>query len=72
MQIALNMRNSEESSWILVLVLSIITLLIGMFIILNPLPVFLTVTITVLGVFLAIYEIINLIEAIYMLYKLKD
>ena len=72
MQIALNMRNSEESNWILVLVLSIITLLIGVFIILNPLPGFLEITITALGIFLAIYEIINLVEAIYILHKLKD
>ena len=72
MQIALNMRNSEESSWVLVLILSIITLLIGIFIILNPLPEFVTLTITALGVLLAIYEIINILEAVYMLYKLKD
>lgn len=72
MQIALNMRNSEESSWVLVLILAIITLLIGIFIILNPLPEFVTVTITALGVLLAIYEIINILEAVYMLYKLKD
>lgn len=72
MQIALNMRNSDESTWILVLVLSIITLLIGIFIILNPLPEFVAVTITMIGVCLAIYEIINIIEAIYILYKLKD
>lgn len=72
MQIALNMRSSQESNWILVLVLSIITLLIGIFIILNPLPGFLAITITMLGILLAIYEIINLVEAIYILYKLKD
>lgn len=71
MQIALNMRNSDEGIWVLVLVLSVITLLIGVFIILNPLPEFITVTITILGVFLAVYEIINLIEAIYILSKLK-
>ena len=72
MQIALNMRSSQESNWILVLVLSIITLLIGIFIILNPLPGFLAITITMLRILLAIYEIINLVEAIYILYKLKD
>ncbi len=72
MQIALNMRSIEKSNWILVLVLSIITLLIGVFIVLNPLPGFLAITITTVGILLATYEIINLIEAIYVLYKLKD
>lgn len=72
MQIALNMRNSAESNWVLVLVLSIITLLIGIFIVLNPLREFFTITITMLGIFLAIYEILNLVEAIYILCKLKD
>lgn len=71
MQIALNMRNSEEESWILVLILSILTILLGIFILLNPLPGFIAITITALGIFLAIYEIINIIEAIYILYKLK-
>lgn len=72
MQIALNIRNSEGSNWILIFVLSIITLLIGIYIVLNPLPGFVAVTISILGVFFAIYEIINLVESIHMLYKLKD
>lgn len=72
MQISLNMRNFEGSGWVLVLILSIITLFIGVFIILNQFPEFVSVTITILGIFLAVYEVINIIEAIYMLYELKD
>lgn len=69
MQIALNIRNDIESNWVLVLVFSIISLILGIFIICNPMLGYLTISI--IGVVIAVYEILDIIEAIYILNKLK-
>lgn len=69
MQIALNIRNDMQNNWILGLVFSIISLILGIFIICNP--IFGYLTISIIGVFIAVYEILNIIEAIYVLNKVK-
>ncbi len=69
MQIALNIRNDKESNWGLVLVLSIISLILGIFIVFNPILGYLTISI--IGIFMVIYEVLNIIESIYILNKLK-
>ena len=69
MQIALNIRIDEQSNWVLVLVFSIISLILGIFILLNP--IFGYLTISFIGVYIVVYEIFNIIEAIYILKKLK-
>lgn len=69
MQISLNIRTDMQSNWILVLVLSIISLILGIFILFNPM--FGYITISIMGIFLAIYEVLNIIESIYILNKLK-
>lgn len=69
MQISLNIRTDMQSNWVLVLVFSIISLLIGIFILINPM--FGYITISIMGIFLAIYEVLNIIESIYILNKLK-
>lgn len=69
MQISLNIRTDIQSNWILVLVLSIISLILGIYILFNPM--FGYITISIMGIFLAIYEVLNIIESIYILNKLK-
>ncbi len=69
MQISLNIKTDMQSNWILVLVFSIISLIIGIFILFNPMYGY--ITISIMGVFLAVYEILNIVESIYILNKLK-
>ena len=69
MQISLNIKTNMQSNWILVLVFSIISLIIGIFILFNPMYGY--ITISIMGVFLAVYEILNIVESIYILNKLK-
>lgn len=69
MQISLNIRTDIQSNWVLVLVFSIISLILGVFIIFNPTLGY--VTISIMGIFVAVYEVLNIIESIYILNKLK-
>ena len=69
MQLAFNIRTDIKSNWVLTLVFSIISLIIGIFILFNPM--FGYITISIMGVFLVIYEILSLSESIYVLCKLK-
>lgn len=69
MQIALNIRNHIQKNWAWALVFSIISLILGIFILCNPMLGYLTISI--MGVFIAIYEILNIVESIYVLNKLK-
>lgn len=71
MQMAINFKDIEGSNWVVILICSIITLLLGIFIIANPFPTVLAVTISVLGIALAVYEIINIVESAYTMSKLK-
>lgn len=71
MQIALNFKDIQGSNWVFILILSIITLLLGIFLVANPLPGFMAVTISFVGICVASYEILNIIESVYTLIKLK-
>lgn len=69
MQMALNIKIYEQSSWGLVLAFAIISLIIGIFIVLNPMIGYLTVSF--IGAYIIVNEILNIIESIYTLNKLK-
>lgn len=69
-QVALNLRGIEGTNWIMMLVLSILTAIIGIIIILNPFASAIALT-TVCGILLLISEAINLCESIYLIAKLK-
>lgn len=69
MQISMNVRTDIQSNWVLILIFSIISLLLGIFILFNPMYGY--VTISIMGIFIAIYEILNIIESVYILNKLK-
>lgn len=65
-QIAINLKQFANSSWKIMLILSIITLLLGIFLLFNPFG-FLQNFISIYGIFLLISEIINLFESIFMI-----
>lgn len=69
MQISMNVRTDIQSNWVLILLFSIISLLLGIFILFNPMYGY--ITISIMGIFIAIYEILNIIESVYILNKLK-
>lgn len=71
MQLAINVKDVEGHNWVIILISSIITLLLGIFLVANPFPTFLAVTISVLGIVMAVSEIINILESIYTMSKLK-
>lgn len=68
-QLAFNLRGIE-SKWIVVLLSSIISIILGVLIILNPFSTVMTITV-ISGIILLITEICNLIESAYLLIKLK-
>ena len=68
-QLAFNLRGID-SKWIDVLLSSIISIILGVLIILNPFSTVMTITV-ISGIILFITEICNLIESAYLLIKLK-
>lgn len=69
-QLALNLKNVERSNWLMLLLLSIITMVLGIIIIFNP--IISTITITAIsGIILFTSELINIVEYIFILVKLK-
>ena len=70
MQIALNLRNAKQKDWALMFIFSIVSLILGVLIILDPIVGFFEITLQVIGTCIAIYEIINIIESAYVLKKM--
>lgn len=70
-QMAINLKACEEDKWIFTLIFSIITFIFGIIIFLNPFETVITVTVLA-GILLCINEIINIIESVYTLTKLKN
>lgn len=64
-QIAINLKQFVNSSWKIMLILSIITLILGIILLFNPFGS-LQNFISIYGIFLLISEIINLFESIFM------
>ena len=70
MQIALNLKNAKQKDWALMFIFSIVFLILGVLIILDPIVGFFEITLPVIGTCIAIYEIINIIETAYVLKKM--
>ena len=66
----MGLKLAGTKGWWLVLILSIITLLLGMMIMFNPFATMATTT-TVVGIILAVTEAIHLVEGIVTLTKIK-
>ena len=70
LQLSFNMKAMNEKSWILILISSLITLLIGIIALINPFEIMVTVTILAGGMLLGT-GIIDLLESICIIKKLK-
>ncbi len=69
-QNAINLRTIPESGWEWILALSILTFILGLIIIFNPFSSTAIATRTI-GIFVAVSEIINIVEGAVTLRKLK-
>lgn len=65
-QFTFNIRNISISRWRFMLLLSLLTLIIGIIILFNPFKTAVMVT-RIYGIFLLIAEVLNIFESIYML-----
>ena len=69
-QLSMGLKLSETKGWWVVLILSIITLLLGVIIMFNPFAS-MAATTNVVGIILAVTEAIHLVEGIVTLVKMK-
>ena len=69
-QFAFNIKSAQIGNWMLLLLLSIATVVFGFIVIFNPFGTAIAIT-ALAGIFLLISEIINIIEAIYVIVKFK-
>ena len=69
-QLSMGLKLSETKGWWVVLILSIITLILGVIIMFNPFAS-MAATTTVVGIILAVTEAIHLVEGIVTLVKMK-
>ena len=70
MQISINLSALDYTGWIWLLLVSILMMVVGVLLIVNPFTTTLTIT-TIAGIMLLISEIVNLVESIYVLIKIK-
>ena len=68
---ALNIKSVPNSSWGLMLIVSIIGIVLGFIVIFNPFASTMAVT-TLVGLALFVVEILNIIDACTILYHLKE
>ena len=64
------MKGNETANWVILLLLSILTVLFGFLIIFNPFGTALAIT-SLAGIFLCISEVLNIVEAVYVMVKVK-
>lgn len=70
LQFAFTMKAVGEKNWIIITLLSIITTLLGLFIIFNPFAIVVALT-TICGVILLISEVLNIVEIILVMISKK-
>ena len=71
LQISINLKDIPQSGWLWLVILSILSIILGIIIIFNPFSTIITIT-SLVGVLFAITEIVNIIESVYALIKLKN
>lgn len=69
-QFAFNLRATNSDNWLIILLLSIISIIFGVIVIFNPFGTAITIT-ALIGIFLFISQILNIIESIYVIRKFK-
>ncbi len=70
-QLGFNFKTVENSKWLNVVIMSILTFILGLIVLFNPFASAIVATAT-LGIILLIYSILNLCEAIYINLKFKE
>ena len=65
-QLAFNLKSSDNPSWALMLILSFVTLILGIVMVINPFASIAALTM-ICGIMLLVSEIINIIESISMI-----
>lgn len=71
MQLSINLSSIGYKGWIWLLLTNILMIILGLLLILKPWGTALAIT-TIAGIFLLVTEIINLLESISILIKIKD
>ena len=66
----MNLKSVPDSNYLLTIISSIITLIFGFIVILNPFSSIIAVT-RIVGIYIVVYEIMNIIESVHMLKVLK-
>lgn len=69
-QLSISVKNVDEKNWVLIFLSSLMTLALGIFVIMEPFDTAISVTI-VAGVFLLITGIVEMVESIITLIRLK-
>lgn len=69
-QLAFNLKSSDNPSWTLMLILSFVTLILGIIMVINPFASMAALTM-ICGIMLLVSEIINIVEAISVIRHLK-
>lgn len=69
-QFSFNIKANETGNWIAMMLVSLLTIIFGLIIIFNPFGTAIAIT-SLSGIFLLISEILNIIEAIYVIIKFK-
>ena len=70
-QLSINLSSIGYKGWIWLLLTNILMILIGVLLIIKPFTIALAIT-TLAGLFLLVTEIVNLVESIAILMKIKD
>lgn len=70
LQLSFNIKSADEKSWVFILISSLITLVIGIIILVNPFDTMVTITV-LSGALLLVSGIIDMLESICILRKLK-
>lgn len=68
-QFALNIKQTGNVNWIIIFTISIITFLLGLLMVINPIGSMITLT-TLCGIILFISEILNIIQYIIFMFKI--
>lgn len=71
MQLSVNLSSIPSSGWIGLMILSILMIVLGVLLVINPFGSIVTIT-SLTGTLLLISEVINLFESIYILNKIKN
>lgn len=69
-QFSLSMKENQNGNWMIIMTLAVITMLLGLLMVFNPITSMITFT-TLAGILLFLTEIINIIQYVILLLKLK-